>query len=193
MISFYIFLIIFIKKAEKSNIITTYGKLLYNNKEGENMEIYLSKVKDEEKEVLYRLLQYSLFEESENDLNEMNQEAIYEYKYFDSYFIDNDRYAFFIREKETNKILGFAMVNTYVQVFENGHSIAEFMVIPKYRKNHIGKKVAFELFDRYRGNWEVSPSYNSCSALFFWNKVVKDYTGSNYKFENDLFLFNNEK
>ena len=105
MISFYIFLIIFIKKAEKSNIITTYGKLLYNNKEGENMEIYLSKVKDEEKEVLYRLLQYSLFEESENDLNEMNQEAIYEYKYFDSYFIDNDRYAFFIREKETNKIL----------------------------------------------------------------------------------------
>ena len=37
------------------------------------MEIYLSKVKDEEKKVLYRLLQYSLFEESENDLNEMNR------------------------------------------------------------------------------------------------------------------------
>ena len=54
-------------------VITTYGKLLYKNKEGENMEIYLSKVKDEEKEILYRLLQYSLFEESENDLNEMNQ------------------------------------------------------------------------------------------------------------------------
>ena len=49
------------------------------------MEFYLSEVKQEEKEILYRLLQYSLFEESENDLNEMNQEAIYEYKYFDSY------------------------------------------------------------------------------------------------------------
>ena len=123
----------------------------------------------------------------------MNEDAIFEYKYFNSYFTDDDRDAYFIREKETNKILGFAMVNTYVQVFENGHSIAEFMVIPKYRKNNIGKKVAFELFDRYRGNWEVSPSYNSCSALFFWNKVIKDYTSSNYKFENDLFLFNNEK
>ena len=42
-------------------------------------------------------------------------------------------------------------------------------------------------------NCKISFSYNSCSALFFWNKVVKDYTGSNYKFENDLFLFNNEK
>lgn len=157
------------------------------------MNIYLEKVKEENKEVLYRLLEYSLYEESANDLNEMNEEAIFEYKYFNSYFTDDDRDAYFIREKETNKILGFAMVNSYVQVFENGHSIAEFMVIPKYRKNHIGKKVAFELFDRYRGNWEVSPSYNSCSALFFWNKVVKDYTSSNYKFENDLFLFNNEK
>ena len=157
------------------------------------MNIYLEKVKEENKEVLYRLLEYSLYEESANDLNEMNEEAIFEYKYFNSYFTDDDRDAYFIREKGTNKILGFAMVNSYVQVFENGHSIAEFMVIPKYRKNHIGKKVAFELFDRYRGNWEVSPSYNSCSALFFWNKVVKDYTSSNYKFENDLFLFNNEK
>ena len=157
------------------------------------MNIYLEKVKEENKEVLYRLLEYSLYEESANDLNEMNEDAIFEYKYFNSYFTDDDRDAYFIREKETNKILGFAMVNTYVQVFENGHSIAEFMVIPKYRKNNIGKKVAFELFDRYRGNWEVSPSYNSCSALFFWNKVVKDYISSNYKFENDLFLFNNEK
>lgn len=157
------------------------------------MNIYLEKVKEENKEVLYRLLEYSLYEESANDLNEMNEDAIFEYKYFNSYFTDDDRDAYFIREKETNKILGFAMVNSYVQVFENGHSIAEFMVIPKYRKNNIGKKVAFELFDRYRGNWEVSPSYNSCSALFFWNKVIKDYTSSNYKFENDLFLFNNEK
>ena len=104
------------------------------------MNIYLEKVKEENKEVLYRLLEYSLYEESANDLNEMNEDAIFEYKYFNSYFTDDDRDAYFIREKETNKILGFAMVNTYVQVFENGHSIAEFMVIPKYRKNNISSK-----------------------------------------------------
>lgn len=131
------------------------------------MNIYLDIVKEDKKDVLYRLLEYSLYEESANDLNEMNEDAIFEYKYFDSYFIDNDKDAYFIREKETNKLLGFAMINSYVQVFEKGHSIAEYMIIPKYRKNHIGKKVAFELFDKYKGNWEVSPSYNSVSALFF--------------------------
>ena len=34
----------------------------------------------------------------------MNDEAIFEYEYFDSYFIDKDRDAFFIREQETNKL-----------------------------------------------------------------------------------------
>lgn len=36
----------------------------------------------ENKDVLYRLLEYSLYEESANDLNEMNEDAIFEYKYF---------------------------------------------------------------------------------------------------------------
>ena len=131
------------------------------------MNIFLEKVKEENKDILFRLLQYSLYEESANGLNEMNEDAIFEYEYFNSYFTDDDRDAYFIRESDTNKILGFAMINTYMQVLENGHSIAEFMVIPKYRRNHIGEKVAFELFDKYRGNWEISPSYNSDSAFSF--------------------------
>ena len=68
------------------------------------MNIILDRVKEEEKNVLYRLLEYSLFEESLNDGNEMNDEAIFEYKYFDSYFTENDRDAFFVREQETNKL-----------------------------------------------------------------------------------------
>ena len=129
------------------------------------MNIFLEKVKEENKDILFRLLQYSLYEESANALNEMNEDAIFEYEYFNSYFTDDDRDAYFIRELDTNKILGFAMVNTYMKVFESGHSIAEFMVIPKYRRNHIREKVAFELFDKYRGNWEISPSYNSNSVF----------------------------
>ena len=156
------------------------------------MDIYLTKVKKEEKEILYRLLQYSLFEESENDLNEMNEQAEFEYKYFDAYFTDDDRYAYFIKEKETNKLLGFSLVNEHVQKFENGHSIAEYLVIPKYRRNKIGKNVAFEIFNRFPGNWEVSPSYNSEKAYLFWKHVIEEYTKNNYKFEDGIFLFNNK-
>lgn len=159
----------------------------------EKIEIYLSRVNKEEKEILYRLLQYSLFEESENDLNEMNEEAIFEYEYFDSYFVADNRYAYFIREKGTDKLLGFAMINQCMQIYEYGHSIAEYLVIPKYRRNKIGKKVAIEIFDKYPGNWEVKPSYNSEKAYLFWKNVIKEYTDNNYEFKDGIFLFNNEK
>ena len=156
------------------------------------MEIILDRVKEENKDVLYRLLEYSLFEESLNDGNEMNNDAIFEYKYFDLYFTDNERSAFFVREKETNKLLGFVMINTYMQKCNEGHSIAEFMIIPKYRRNKIGEKVAFECFDMYKGNWEVSPSYGSDSAYNFWKKVIDEYTNDDNKLNDGIFIFNNK-
>lgn len=121
----------------------------------------------------------------------MNAEAIFEYKYFDRYFTDDDRDAYFIRETASNKLLDFAMVNTYMQIYDNGHSIAEYMVIPKYRRNRIGKTVAMELFNRYRGNWEVKPSFNSKKAYLFWEDVVQEYTDNNYDFKNGIFIFTN--
>ncbi len=157
------------------------------------MNFILDKVKIEDKEILYRLLEYSLFEESLNDGNDMNDEGIFEYKYFNSYFTDVDREAFFVREKETNKLLGFVMINTYLQKCVDGHSIAEFMIIPKYRRNKIGMKVAFECFDMYRGNWEVSPSRGSDSAYYFWKKVIAEYTGNDNKLIDGIFVFNNQQ
>ena len=77
---------------------------------GGMMEIYLDRVQSDKKDTLYRLLEYSLFEESLHDGNEMNDDAIFEYQYFDSYFTDNDRDAFFIRENKTNKLLGFVRI-----------------------------------------------------------------------------------
>ena len=156
------------------------------------MNIILDRVTKENKDVLFRLLEYSLFEESSNDGNEMNDEAIFEYKYFDSYFTENDREAFFVREQETNKLLGFVMINTYMQKCSSGHSIAEFMIIPKYRRKKIGKKVAFECFDMYKGNWEVSPSYGSDSAYNFWKKVIDEYTNDDNKLDDGIFIFNNK-
>ena len=83
------------------------------------------------------------------------------------------------------------MINTYMQKSSNGHSIAEFMIIPKYRRNKIGMKVAFKCFDKYRGNWEVSLSFGSDSAFYFWKKVIDEYTNYNNKFIDRIFIFNN--
>ena len=104
------------------------------------MNIKLDRVKLNEKKILYRLLQYSLFEESLTDGNEMNEEAVFDYRWFDDYFVEEVREAYFIREEETDKLLGFVMINPYLQKLNCGHSIAEFMVLPKYSRNRWARK-----------------------------------------------------
>ena len=104
------------------------------------MEIRLDEVNETEKEILYRLLQFSLYEESAGDGNEMTREAVFAYPWFDAYFTEDtrdDRSAYLIREAATGKLLGFVMINTYLQQFREGHNIAEFLVIPKYRRKFV--------------------------------------------------------
>ncbi|GFI17508.1 hypothetical protein IMSAGC009_02680 [Lachnospiraceae bacterium] len=156
---------------------------------GRYMNIILKKAGAAQREILYRLLQYSLFEESLNDQNDMNEEALFEYPWFENYFTEKDREAFFIREAGSERLLGFVMINTFMQKSSSGHSIAEFMILPKFRRKKIGKKAAVMCFEKYQGVWEVSPSYGSELAYLFWKSVIDDYTGTNNKYEDGIFSF----
>jgi hypothetical protein len=44
----------------------------------------------------------------------------------------------------------------------------------------------------FPGNFEVSPSIGSDSAYQFWYNVINEYTNYNNKFEDGIFIFNNE-
>lgn len=72
---------------------------------------------------------------------------------------------------------------------EKGHSIAEFMIIPKYRRLKIGKRVAIDIFNLHNGVWEVKPSYRSKSAFAFWKNVIDEYTEKNNTYEDGIFVF----
>ncbi len=81
------------------------------------------------------------------------------------------------------------MINQYMQKSKDGYSIAEFMIIPKYRRLKIGKRVAIELFNMHKGNWEVKPSCGSAVALTFWKSVIDEYTKNENIFEDGIFIF----
>ena len=86
----------------------------------DEIQYKIERVKVADKDILYRLLQYSLFEESLTDLKEMNNEAIFEYKWFDSYFEENNREAYFIKEKKSNNIIcpDEGRVHLHIEVIE---------------------------------------------------------------------------
>jgi len=51
----------------------------------------------------------------------------------------------------------------------------------KYRKAGVGKFVANQLFDKYKGVWELNTLKTNIASVEFWTKVVGDYTGGEYK------------
>ena len=153
------------------------------------MEIYLDPVKPEEREVLYRLLQYSLYEESAFDGNEMDENAQFAYPWFEAYFTEPNREAWFLRSHDSKRLLGFVMVNTFLQKAASGHSIAEFMVLPAYRRQGVGRAAAWACFQMHPGTWEVSPSLGSEGAYRFWERVIADHTGEFPQFQDGVFIF----
>ena len=158
------------------------------------MNFELINVDKQDKEKLYRLLQYAIYDGSQYIDNDINMDCIFEYKWFDNYFNDSDRNAYFI--KKDDKYLGMVMINENLKFQKNGKSIAEFLIMPKYRRHHIGKEVTYKIFDKFKGNWEVQPMENNPIAYSFWKNVINEYTNGNYTIKNDgtedIFIFNNE-
>lgn len=154
------------------------------------MNYKLEKVKLEEKEILYNLLQFALYDGSKYVENELNENGEFKYRWFDNYFTDADRLAYFIKSND-NKILRFFMINQNMKYYNEGHSVAEFLILPNYRRNHIGKRVVFDIFNMLKGNWEVEPIKNSDEAYYFWKKTIEEYTNNSCEYKNKSFVFKN--
>lgn len=43
------------------------------------------------------------------------------------------------------------MVNENLKFNKDGKCIAEFLIMPRFRRNHISKKVAYEIFEKFKG------------------------------------------
>lgn len=84
-------------------------------------------VKLEEKEKLYKLLQYALYDGSQYIDNDINEDYVFEYGWFDNCFTDKDRHAYFV--KNGNTYVGMVMVNENLKFNKNGKCIAEFLII----------------------------------------------------------------
>lgn len=163
------------------------------------MDVRVRKVEEQDRKLLWNLLQFALYDSTFFMDNEINKEGIFEYKWFNNYFTDADRMAYIIQD-EHNNVLGMAMVNYYLKVPHSckAQCIAEFLVLPKYRRHHIGKKVAHAIFDMYAGEWEVQPMENNEGAYKFWEKVIAEYSNNNYtkhkiEDEQDVFVFASKK
>ena len=101
-----------------------------------------------------------------------------DYPYLDFYWLEKNRtplYFYFGKRK-----IGFALINDYCieQKTEPAYSIAEFYIFEKERRNHFGKKIAIQVFDFFKGNWEVITMEGNKKSELFWENVISEYASN---------------
>lgn len=52
------------------------------------------------------------------------------------------------------------------------HSIAEFLVLPKYRRRGVGTAAARAAFAEFPGDWEVHQVPGNRAAVEFWHRAI---------------------
>lgn len=102
-----------------------------------------------------------------------------EYKYLDSYWQKVDRFPYFI--KVDGKIAGFALVNGYNLVIEDGKNIAEFYVLKEYRKSGVGKEAARLVYNSFPGKWENRQIVENPYAHSYWQRLIAEFTNNEFE------------
>ena len=134
-----------------------------------------------EKPILERLMQLYDHDFSEFERSDVNDNGLYIDEYLDLYWQEAGRYPFLVRVD--GKLAGFVLVRKLPGEASHGedvHSIAEFFVMRKYRGAGVGRAVAWQVFDRFPGEWRVEEMAVNLPAQAFWRKVIGEYSAGSY-------------
>lgn len=144
------------------------------------MNIELKQAKVDDKEILKNLLEKYDYEFSQWDNRDVNKLGLYGYDYLDCYWTEENRWAFFIIVD--GNLAGFAMINDFPEAKEEtDYSMAEFFIMHKYRRYGVGKFAAMHVFDKFHGKWQLKRHPKNIPSVYFWDKVVSEYTKGKYK------------
>ena len=95
-----------------------------------------------------------------------------------SYWKEPGKHAFMLRAGQ--EIVGFALVRGNHDEDDVDYSIGEFFILRKFRGQGVGECIARQLFDRFRGRWEVEQLARNEPAIAFWRKIIDRYTGGRF-------------
>ena len=139
--------------------------------------IRLVPVEKKDRELFWNINQKYLYEMTMYYPDAMDSNGNLHYGYFDEYFTDTQRKAFFIFNNEI--MVGFVMINPYSVINHNpDYTMAEFTIFPTYRRNRLAMEAVELIFSMYHGKWEIKYNEKNKAARELWTKVTAVYKPS---------------
>ena len=118
-----------------------------------------------DKAVLSRLLQLYLHDFSEFEGTDVGPHGEFDYRYFDNYWTESERHPFLI--EVSGATAGFAFVRA-----GSPHDMAEFFILRKYRRRHVGRTAARLVLAEFAGDWQVRQLRSNPAATTFWRSIL---------------------
>ena len=134
----------------------------------------LQTVRKEDHDLLYNINQKYLYEMTNFYDDPMDENGNYGYGYFEDYFSNPKRKAFFLYNDRT--LIGFAMICPYSYINAHpDHVMAEFTIFPIYRRKHYAFEAANLILATYPGQWEIKYNEKNLPAKKLWTSVTAPY------------------
>lgn len=109
---------------------------------------------------------------------ECPEDGLYECIDFKKYWQADDAFPFLIRYK--NELAGFVIIDKKGSEPKIDFNVAQFFILRKFKNKGIGKYVAHQCFDKFRGAWEVMVMSGNDGAYQFWQSIISEYTNNNF-------------
>ena len=118
------------------------------------------------KEIIRQLLEFNAYEFTAFFADsELDEHGRFGYRWLDHYWTDEHRHAFLIRVD--GRIAGMTLVRG-----TDPFSIAEFLIMPQYRRRGVGLIAARRVFSLFDGSWSVHQVPGNERATAFWRRAI---------------------
>jgi predicted acetyltransferase len=128
-------------------------------------EVQLVPARSGDKEVVVRLLEFNAYELSRFDGADVDRSGRFGYRYLDRYWTEPNRHPYLMRVNGC--IAGLVLIRS-----GRPHRIAEFLVLPKYRRSGVGTMCAHAALALFSGEWELHQVPNNTPAIKFWRRSI---------------------
>ncbi len=133
-----------------------------------------------DRNALHNLAQFYQYDFTEFLPGDVDEQGEYPYIDVRRYLTEKDHRAYLARVN--GKLGGFVLIKDRPEQRDRpGRYLAEFFVMRPYRRLGVGRMLAFQTFDTYRGYWELAVVGPNTPAQAFWRRVVDEYTGGRFE------------
>ncbi len=139
-------------------------------------EVEVIKASIEQKPILANLLELYAYDFTEFWDFDIGDDGFYGYKDLPLYWTQLTRFPYLIYVDKKIAGLIFVQKGSPVSNDEIVWDIAEFFVMRKYRRYHVGTVAALKIWEQFKGPWQVRVLVENQIACSFWLEAIKKFT-----------------